>query len=124
MVFNFALTLPLKKEIKVNTTRKIVISKSKNNITKTSNGGLLSHLFQLIYLIYEKIGKFFYFYIKSLPFWGKPFLVRFKQNYALPSEPNTSIRSSTDAWIALTPSAKNLRGSKSFFLSYSASFAS
>jgi len=45
-------------------------------------------------------------------------------DYALPSEPNTSIRSSTDAWIAFTPSAKNLRGSKSFFLSYSASFAS
>ena len=47
-----------------------------------------------------------------------------KLDYALPSEPNTSIRSSTDAWIAFTPSAKNLRGSKSFFLSYSASFAS
>ncbi len=52
------------------------------------------------------------------------FICIIQLDYALPSEPNTSIRSSTDAWIAFTPSAKNLRGSKSFFLSYSASFAS
>ena len=45
-------------------------------------------------------------------------------DYALPSEPNTSIRSSTASVIASKPGFKNLRGSKSFFLSYSASFAS
>ena len=62
---------------------------------------------------------------KGLSKLDKPSYIKLLQtSYALPSEPNTSIRSSTDAWIALTPSAKNLRGSKSFFLSYSASFAS